>query len=211
MIFYRSIIGSSTYGLRTHSSDIDVGIITDEWFERTHIGRFHFICTDPNNFIASVLYQKSLVWTQWFFPKWAVKNELYFWIKQNREDVIYKNKKQVYVSYIRSANRLNRIAPFYYKTIPKQMAYSTLFYDTVARYAEGISFEEAIRPEQSMRQKLLAMRTFKMDEDEAVALNEEAKERAIKAAPFYQVERDDAFLEKCKHELMGFFKRRCDF
>ena len=78
---------------------------------------------------------------------------------------------------------------------------STLRFDTLARYAQGIPFAQAFKPGEEMRQKLLAMRRCELPLEAALAINSEVRNRAEKSAGFYRKSVDNQYLSNAKREL----------
>lgn len=81
-----------------------------------------------------------------------------------------------------------------YPAHPKRLAYCTLFYSVVANYAEGMSFAEAHRPGGELHDTLLSMRQGGIPLADAMARCCAERERAGRAAGFYQRPVDEAVL-----------------
>ena len=120
----------------------------------------------------------------------------------HREEFISANLPAVWEVFWTMGNGLRANASQYYQQFPKRLTYSTLRFDTLARYAQGIPFAQAFKPREEMRQNLLAMRRCELPLDVALAINTEARNRAEKSAGFYRKAADNHFLSYAKRELM---------
>lgn len=202
MTYYMAQVGSATFGLNTPESDVDVGMVTTDFSWPVHDGNKHYIRVWPGQFCDALLRLDHVQWLQWLYPARVIEaGELGAWISANGERLIAANRASVYDAYMRMARRLRARAPSYYPAATKMMVYSTLHYDTIARYAAGIPFAKAIRPDEDMRQLLLAMRRRELLLDEALAVNDDARARAEAAAEMRNAPADDEYLRQCGRKL----------
>lgn len=202
-IYYEILAGSRSYGLNIPDSDIDICRVTDFWDLTSHDGNIHFIQMPREEFVSRTLCKRdSVYYLQWMFPaKVNTPGEIERFIMENREQIILAQPKRILELHMTAADGFALYPEHYYSRFPKRVAYSTLFYDTVARYATGIPFAEAIRPEEDLRQQLLAMRLHEMPLEEAVKLNENSKRRALAVADWYDVPADNKMLMVYEKEL----------
>ena len=202
MTYYMAQVGSATFGLNTPESDVDIGMVTTDFSGPVHDGNKHYIRVWPGQFCDALLRLDHVQWLQWLYPARVIEaGELGAWISANGERLIAANRASVYDAYMRMARRLRARAPSYYPAATKMMVYSTLHYDTIARYAAGIPFAKAIRPDEDMRQLLLAMRRRELLLDEALAVNDDARARAEAAAEMRNAPADDEYLRQCGRKL----------
>ena len=202
MTYYIAQVGSATFGLNMPESDVDIGMVTTDFSGPMHDGDRHYIRVWPGLFRDALLRLDHVQWLQWLYPARVMEaGELWAWISANGECLIAANRASVYDAYMRMARRLRARAASYYPAATKMMVYSTLHYDTIARYGAGIPFAEAISPDESMRQLLLAMRRRELPLDEALAINDDARARAEAAAEMRNAPADDEYLRQCSHEL----------
>ena len=195
-------VGSATFGLNTPESDVDIGMVTTDFSGPMHDGDRHYIRVWPGQFRDALLRLDHVQWLQWLYPARVMEDgELGAWISANGECLITANRASVYDAYMRMARRLRARAPSYYPAATKMMVYSTLHYDTIARYGAGVPFAEAIRPDENMRQLLLAMRRRELLLDEALAVNDDARARAEAAAEIRNAPADDEYLRQCGRKL----------
>lgn len=202
--YYEIIAGSRCYGLNIDGSDIDLCRVSDTWDIRGHNGQYHLIQVPRSEFAdRAMLLKETPVYIQWLFPYEVRKpGEVWEFLLKERENIVSAARKRVWDLHICAADGMALYPDHYYDRVPKRLAYSTLFYDTLARYASGIPFAQAIRPEEDMRQVLLAMRRHELSLDEALSYNREAQSRAKAISLFYDKEPDWAYLEKVKSSLL---------
>lgn len=202
MTYYMAQVGSATFGLNTPESDVDIGMVTTDFSGPVHDGNKHYIRVWPGQFCDALLRLDHVQWLQWLYPARVIEaGELGAWISANGERLIAANRASVYDAYMRMARRLRARAPSYYPAATKMMVYSTLHYDTIARYAAGIPFAKAIRPDEDMRQLLLAMRRRELPLAEAMAINDDAKARAEAAESRFGSIVDADYLRNCAFSL----------
>lgn len=202
MTYYMAQVGSATFGLNMPESDVDIGIVTTDFSGPMHDGDRHYIRVWPGQFRDALLRLDHVQWLQWLYPAQVIEaGELGAWISANGERLITANRARVYDAYMRMARRLRARAPSYYPAATKMMVYSTLHYDTIARYGAGIPFAKAIRPDEGMRQLLLEMRRRELPLTEAMAINDDAKARAEAAAGKCDVPANDEYLRRCAREM----------
>lgn len=202
MTHYIAQVGSATFGLNMPESDVDIGMVTTDFSGPAHDGNTHYIRVWPGPFCDALLRLDHVQWLQWLYPAQVIEaGELGAWLSANGERLIEANRASVYDAYMRMARRLRTRAPSYYPAATKMMVYSTLHYDTIARYGAGIPFAEAIRPDEGMRQLLLAMRRRELPLDEALAINDDAKARAEAVESRFGSIVDTDYLRKCAISL----------
>lgn len=206
--YYEILAGSRSYDLNVPDSDIDICRATDFWDLTSHDGNIHFIQMPREEFIARTLCKRdSVYYIQWMFPaKVNTPGEIERFMMENREQIILAQPKRIFELHMTAADGFALYPEHYYGRFPKRLAYSTLFYDTIARYAKGAPFAEAIRPEEDLRQQLLAMRLHEMPLEAAVKLNENAKKRALAVADWYDATTDEEKLKAYEQELFGLLK-----
>ena len=81
------------------------------------------------------------------------------------------------------------------------MAYSTLLFDLLVGYADGLSFSKAIKPDTIFKKSLLSMRCREMPVKYAIHMNNEAKHRAVQASEFYNRKVNRKFIDKVRAEM----------
>lgn len=198
MIYYEIIAGSRCYGLNIESSDIDLCRVSNSWNTTGHENNYHVIQVPRKEFVDRVmLLRETPLYIQWLFPYEVVTPGMVWdFILDRRDELVFSVRRRVWDLHFCAADGLSLYPEHYYPRFPKRLAYSTLFYDTLARYASGVPFAQAIRPDEKMRQVLLAMRLKELTLDEATALNQEAKRRAENAEWFYDREPNISFLKQ---------------
>lgn len=208
ILFYEILAGSCSYGLNIPDSDIDVCQVTDHWNTTAHKGNTHFIRIPQDEFVARTLCKRdSVYYIQWMFPaKVNTPGEIEQFMLNNREQIVFAQLKRIFELHINAANGLSLYPEHYYNRFPKRLAYSTLFYDTVARYATGIPFSEAIYPDENLRQQLIAVRLHEMPLEEATKLNKDAKQRALAVIDWYDVRPNITYLNQCEQKLKNILK-----
>ena len=83
----------------------------------------------------------------------------------------------------------------------ERVAYSTLLFDLLARYADGLSFSKAIKPDTIFKKSLLSMRCREMPVKYAIHMNNEVKHRAIQASEFYNRKVNRKFIDEVRAEM----------
>lgn len=201
--YYEIIAGSRCYGLNIEGSDTDLCRVADSWSTAGHEGPYHVIQVPRAEFAdRAMLLRETPHYIQWLFPYEVVTpGNVWAFLRERREAVVSAARRRVWELHFQAAENQGLYPEHYYTRFPKRLAYSTLFYDILARYAAGAPFAEAIRPEESMRQALLAVRRMELPLDEVLALNRDAKRRAEAAAAFYALEPDAEYLEGTRREL----------
>ena len=208
MIYYECIAGSRAYGLELEGSDTDVCRVADSWSTTGHDGEKHIIQVPREEFIdRAALRRETPFYIQWWFPyEINTPGALSEYLTENRESVVRALKKRVWELHSMAARGLSAHPEHYYPRFPKRLAYSTHYYDMLAKYAHGEPFADAIRASGDMRDALLAMRRNELPLEEALALNEDARKRAESCAGWYDEAVDTEVLnEMQKHlkELLG--------
>ena len=204
MIYYEAVVGSRCFGLELPDSDVDIARIADDWSERKHEGKKHYLQRPREVVLSWLIYETKYPHSfQWLFPAEVISSgAVTDFLVAHREEFISANLPAVWEVFWTMGNGLRANASQYYQQFPKRLAYSTLRFDTLARYAQGIPFAQAFKPREEMRQNLLAMRRCELPLDVALAINTEARNRAEKSAGFYRKAVANHFLCDAKRELM---------
>lgn len=142
LIIYKGIVGSRTYGLEVENSDIDLAVVTPSLDYKEEGYDVH--TRSPEWFISR--YNKTIMnWVghHWLFPaEFLLENDLSKWIKENREDFFKAILPEFYNSHLLAINRfLQRGGPH-----SKYVARAIHFRNMFVNYAEGMTFEEALKP-----------------------------------------------------------------
>lgn len=208
MIYHECIAGSRAYGLEIEGSDIDVCRIADSWNTAGHDGEKHIIQVPREEFVdRAVLQRETPLYIQWWFPfEINTPGALSEYMIENRESVVRASKKRVWELHIRTARGLSEHPEHYYPRFPKRLAYSTHYYDMLAKYAAGEPFVNAIRASGDMREALIAMRKNELPLKEVIAINTDARDRAEACADWYDEAADTGVLngiQKDLKELLG--------
>ena len=182
---YQAICGSRSYQLNLPKSDYDI-IICGDKIENS-IENSHQICHSTEWFVRALSFFEDAYRIQLFYPdRFLINSQLISYIKENREEIIAKNKINLYNSYFSKSLGLSYNLEKLYKNYPKRAMYSNLFYDSLYRYAtQDISFQEAFIPEEAFRQWLLAVRQGKIPIEELLKRNEELRKKAESVKDFY--------------------------
>ena len=199
---YEVIAGSRAYDLALETSDIDLCRLWDGAYTRSMAGRYNLIRVPRKEFPALAGRAVDHAYLQWWFPaKFRAEGPLTDYIKEERETFIRANLPHIYAVLYDRARGLCAYAKELYPAHPKRLAYSTLFYAILARYAEGRSFAEAHRMDGEVRARLLAMRRKELPLEEALAVNRAWKEKADQAAGFYDKPTDEPYLIEVERNL----------
>lgn len=202
-IYYEAIVGSRCYGLELPDSDTDLARVSDDWNPVKHESGFHLLQRPREEFVAGITFQKpNLHYVQWLFPA-SVRTPgvLASYLLEHRESILSSSLPIIWKLFWENACGLAEHAEHYYEAFPKRLAYSTLRFATLARYAEGMCFSEAFRPEESLRQKLLSVRQGNLPVKEAILLNNSIRQEAEKAAGFYDRPQDLAYIVAVTEDL----------
>lgn len=208
MKYYEAIGGSRCYGLNVEESDIDLFRIGDSWNVAGHEGSYHVIQVPRSEFAdKAILLQEATLYIQWWFPaEILTSGDLSEYMAVNRERVAFAARNRVWELHWKAAQGMALYPEHFYPRFPKRLAYSTHFYDMLARYASGEPFAAAIRAQGTMRQKLIAMRTNQLPFAEAAAINAEARKRAESLAEWYRPAPDFGFLSQIREDLKRILK-----
>lgn len=203
MTYYEIIAGSRCYGLNIEGSDIDLCRVADSWNTAGHEGSYHVIQVPREEFADRVmLLRETPLYAQWLFPhEVLVPGDVWGLILDKRERIVLAARKRVWETHFQFAEGMSLYPEHYYPRFPKRLAYSTLFYDMLARYAAGVPFAQAIRPEEETRQTLLAMRRKELPLEDAIAQNQDARRRAEQVSRFYDAEPDMGYLEQVSRDF----------
>ena len=203
MIYYEAVVGSRCFGLELPNSDVDIARIADDWSERKHEGRKHYLQRPREVVLSWLTYETMFPHSfQWLFPAEVISSgAVTDFLVAHREEFISANLPAVWEVFWTMGNGLRANASQYYQQFPKRLTYSTLRFDTLARFAQGVPFAQAFKPGEEMRQKLLAMRRCELPLEAALAINSEVRNRAEKSAGFYRKSVDNQYLSNAKREL----------
>ncbi len=206
MLQFSALVGSRCFGLELPDSDIDIVCVGDDGNRRIHAGPYHYIRRTEQELVESLTLQTRYHdGLQWMFPAEFLSNrELADYIVLHREELIRGNLASVWQRLWTNADGLSLHAEHYFNAFPKRIAYSTMRFDTLARYAAGCSFQEAFRPEPVLRELLLAIRKRQMPMEEALALNLEARQRAEAVQSFYNRPPDTRLQNQTASDIRGF-------
>lgn len=195
LIIYKSIVGSRTYGFEVEESDVDLAVIAssfdyqEEGYDTHSWTPEHFI----SRFSCPVI---NWVTHQWLFPAdFLLENDLSKWIKENREDFVKAILPEFYNSHLLA------IDGFFQKGGPhsKYVARAIHFRNMFVNYAEGMTFEEALKPQGANRDFLLDIRKGKVPVSQILNANATAKTRLLSVEGFYKEPRaDKSILEDFK-------------
>lgn len=206
---YQAIIGSRCYGLEINSSDLDILIVGTSNLNIPS-GKIHSIILSKEEFISEVFMEINPhpFWMQTIYPsEFLLNNELSEYILNNRERYISANRSKIYHSYIDKASAIASMIDIFYENNPKPYAYCILWFTTLARYASGISFSEAIKPDSSTRQFLIDMRNKLVSLENAKSALEEARQSANSVSEFYNVPPDLNYLQEFRSTLDSLFDK----
>ncbi len=205
MLQFSALVGSRCFGLELPDSDIDIVSVGDDGNHRIHDGPYHYIRRTEQELVESLTLQTRYHdGLQWMFPAEFLSNwELADYIIQHREALIHGGLASVWQRLWTNADGLSLHTEHYYHAFPKRIAYSTMRFDTLARYAAGCSFQEAFRPEPELRELLLAIRKHEMPMEEALALNREARQRAEAVQSYYDRPQDTLLLNQTASDIRG--------
>lgn len=201
--YYEIIAGSRCYGLNIETSDIDLCRVSDSWNITGHNGEYHLIQVPRIEFAErAILLRENPIYIQWLFPYKVLKpGMIWEFLLEQRENIVSAAKKRIWDLHTHAANCMSLYPEHYYDRVPKRLAYSTLFYNILTRYASGVPFSQAIRPEKEMQQILLAIRQKELPLNEVIMLNQEAKKKLENVALFYDQDPDISFLKQTELDI----------
>ena len=187
LIIYKSIVGSRTYGLEIENSDIDLAVVTPSLDYKEEGYDVH--TRSPERFISR--YNKTIInWVahQWLFPaEFLLENDLSKWIKENREDFIKAILPEFYNSHLLAIDRFFQRGGPHSKYVARAIHFRNVF----VNYAEGMTFEEALKPQGANRDFLLDIRKGKVPISQILNVNATAKARLLSVEDFYKEPRAD--------------------
>ena len=203
MVYYEAVIGSRCYDLELPDSDIDVVMVSEDLFLNSHHCNVHTIQIPKKCFIDRVIYKDRYPYShQYLFPsKILSSGPISDLILEVREDLILANLPTVWDVHFHQATVLSMHTDVYYNAFPKRIAYSTLLFDLLAKYADGSPFSKAIKPDTIFKKSLLSMRCREMPVKDAIYMNNEAKHRAIQASEFYNRKVNRKFIDEVRAEM----------
>ena len=202
---YRAICGSRSYGIETEASDYDI-VLSSATDAALPCERAHNIKLTEERFLRRLLLlENNAYYMQICFPKEILDDsDTAKYIMENRESIVRANLDRIYSAYIGKADGLSWHLEDLWERYPKRAVYSCLFYDTVHRFAtQDISFAEAFRPEEDLRQWLLAVRRREIPKEEILNRNTELRKKAESVAGFYSGVEDGAALQRAVCYLNG--------
>lgn len=165
-------------------------------------GGYNLICVPRAAFPHRAGRAVDHAYLQWWFPaEFRTDNALTDYIKTEREKFIRANLPHIYATLLARAQWLFPYAEGRYPAHPKRLAYSTLFYVILTRYAQGRTFAAAHRLDGPDREQLLALRRGELSLEEARAIHRRWKEEAGRAEPFYKRTTDEMYLISVKDNL----------
>ncbi len=205
MLQFSALVGSRCFGMELPDSDIDIVCVGDDGNNRIHSGAYHYIRRTEQELVESLTLQTRYHdGLQWMFPaEFLTNGELTDYIVQHREELIRGGLASVWRRLWANAEGLSLHTEHYYNAFPKRIAYSTMRFDTLARYAAGCSFQEAFRPEPQLRELLLAIRKREMPMEEALDLNKDARQRAEMARSYYDRPPDTRLQNQTASDIRG--------
>lgn len=188
MIYYKVIGGSRCYGVELDTSDIDICCVSDIFNTTSHYGKCHLIQVPRSEFVdRAMLLKENPLYIQWLYPYRVLsQGDICEYINTIRDDVVYMSRDRLWDQHMECARRGALYPEHYYFRFPKRIAYSTLFYNILSRYASGVPFKDAMMPEENMREIIIAMRKSDISLEEAVLINKEERNKAMQYEQWYQ-------------------------
>lgn len=203
MVYYEAIVGSRSYGLDIPGSDTDIASVSDTWNHRKYRNGRHDLQCPREVFLERALLEDQTVHAfQWLFPACFLSTGgVTRFVTEYREQIVQNGLPAVWSILYGNACGLASYGEHYYAAFPKRLAYSTLRFDTLARYASGEPFAKATVPQGELRELLLVMRTGTLSVQDALLVNRNAKNRADQVCGFYDKVPDVAFQLWAKETL----------
>lgn len=206
MMYYKALVGSNSYGMAVEQSDRDVLLVSDECHESGIRNGLHTIAYTPETFLNKCPLPAAATLPyhiQWLFPgEFLADTALSRYALEIREELVLADRKRIYQGYMDKAAGLGCRLEELYNTFPKRGAYGCLFYDTIVRFAQGTSFAQACRPDEDLRQWLLAVRRREIPVEELVQRYNKLRGKAQAVGGFYDKETDSAILADAEAEML---------
>lgn len=192
LIIYKGIVGSRTYGLDVEESDVDLGVIASSFDYKEEGYDTHSLT--PEYFISR--FSRPVInWVthQWLFPaEFLLENDLSKWIQENREDFVKAILPEYYNSHLLAIDRFFQRGGPHSKYVARAIHFRNMF----VNYAEGMTFEEALKPQGANRDFLLDIRKGKVPVSQILNANATAKARLLSVEDFYKEPRADKSILK---------------
>lgn len=206
LIKLQLLLGSASYGLRVNTSDTDLFIVGSGEYIVPEGNKPHIMRSSRELYVQKALleYKEHPYFLQTLFPaEFMLDTDASEYVLQTREEVIKAQLQKVYKAHVTiGSGMLNKIE-LSHKVFPKRTAYGIMFLDTVYRYAQGVPFSEAIRPEENFRQWLLSVRNGEISLEEAKTVSAEKRRQAEAVAEFYNHGADQSFLSNWRSEMLS--------
>jgi hypothetical protein len=173
-------------------SDVDLGVIASS-FDYQEEGYDTHSWT-PEYFISRFSCPViNWVTHQWLFPaEFLLENDLSKWIQENREEFVKAILPEFYNSHLLAINRFLQRGGSHNKYVARAIHFRNMF----ANYAEGMTFEEALKPQGANRDFLLDIRKGKVPVSQILNANATAKARLLSVEDFYKEPRADKSILK---------------
>lgn len=203
MKYYEAIVGSRCFGLELPDSDTDIAVVGDTWETKHTRDGLHVMQCPKEYFWGIVTYEPAFIHAhQWLYPAHFLSTgEVTSFLVEYRDQIIAADLPQVWQMNWDTAVSLRNNAQHYFGPFPKRLVYSTLRFETLARYAAGVPFAEAFKPSKELHPVLIAMRRGELSLQEAIAVNTAVMKCAKKTFPFYEKPKDYLTLNTVKEEL----------
>lgn len=206
---YAVIVGSNAFGLNLPRSDLDVVYVGEPPNECVH-DRMHLMKRTTEDLISATVLQTSHPESlEWIFPaQFYGDKDVSNFVLEVRDSIVYGCRKWVWDRLWANANALALHAEHYYNTFPKRLAYSTMRFNTLFQYASGSIFLEAFRPDEKMKNILLAIRNCEIPIKDALRINAAAREKALTVQKFYGKSNDMVLQHTIRDELRNILSRK---
>ena len=203
ILYLDLIAGSRAYGLNIETSDVDRPQVSDHWDMYRIRDGFNLIRVPQEEFVKrATLQYDNAYYIQWWFPEqWLSENDLARYMQSERENYVSQRRKRVHDVLWNQAEGMWEHSDWLYPAHPKRLAYSTLFYAILGRYASGMPFAQAHRMDGELQEQLLAMRRNEISLEEAQALNRHWREKALAAESFYDAPEDGVYVQEVETQL----------
>lgn len=211
MITLQASVGSASYGLKIEGSDTDVYIIGSGSYMIPDGYKPHIIKDDAETCVSKVFLerQEHPFFLQILFPhEFLLDTAASQYILETREKLIQANLKKVYNAYLNMGKGFLSMSDILYYAVPKRIAYGNMFLDTIYKYAQGCSFEEAYYPNEDFRQWLLKVRRKEIPLEEILLINNERIKLAESVKNFYDKENDNKYIDTWRKEMLELLVER---
>lgn len=197
------IVGSRSYNLAIEDSDIDIVQTWDGPYKLSFnpSTMINLIQVNRNEAVER-LVKVDYGHLQWWFPAEVIeKNALSDYMLHERERFVKANTSYIYKMLFEHAEAFRMHSDWAYFLFPKRLAYSTLYYAILSKYATGMPMEYAHRANGELKEQLLAMRHLEMSLEEALPINEWWRDQAIKCADYFNTPPDEKYLTEVHANL----------